>query len=315
MTAVAPRELASTAPPAPGCATVARTLGETPEGTATPMRSWVLIEHPEAWARDVADTVLRAAFPGDRLRGLAELRRRHGLRPLLIRRAGYRAGSPARRTVLVGGTQRRPALAGAGRDRRPAGAGRPRPGRGRRGARRPRDAGHRTGLRRLHPRQQGHVLRHPGPAGGQGAGRRRARAGLGDHPPRRRPVRRQRAGAARRLPLRARHRDLRPQAGRGRRRRPGAAGAAARPYVGGDAGAGRRDRGPPGHRAARAGRRRAGRRGRDRAGDRAGRREPPGRPARAAPLGVCGTSRCAGPSTPCGYSVDELVELPAAVPA
>jgi hypothetical protein len=27
------------------------------------------------------------------------------------------------------------------------------------------------------------------------------------------------------------------------------------------------------------------------------------------PLGVCGTSRCAGPSTPCGYSVDELVDL------
>jgi Sucrase/ferredoxin-like len=102
MTAVAPRELAPAAPPAPGCATVARTLGETPEGTATPMRSWVLIEHPEAWARDVADTVLRAAFPAGRLRELAELRRRHGLRPLLIRRAGYRAGSPARRTVLVG---------------------------------------------------------------------------------------------------------------------------------------------------------------------------------------------------------------------
>jgi len=28
------------------------------------------------------------------------------------------------------------------------------------------------------------------------------------------------------------------------------------------------------------------------------------------PLGVCGTSRCAGPTTPCGYSVEELVELP-----
>ena len=27
------------------------------------------------------------------------------------------------------------------------------------------------------------------------------------------------------------------------------------------------------------------------------------------PLGVCGTSRCAGPTTPCGYSVDELVDL------
>ena len=88
---------------APGCATVARTLGESPEGTATPMRSWLLIEHPEAWARDVADTVLARAFPPESRRELAELRRRHGLRPLLIRRVGYRARTPRRRTVLVGG--------------------------------------------------------------------------------------------------------------------------------------------------------------------------------------------------------------------
>ncbi|HEV7656884.1 MAG TPA: sucrase ferredoxin [Mycobacteriales bacterium] len=101
MTAVASRE-APTATPAPGCATVARTLGETPEGTATPMRSWVLIEHPEAWARDVADRVLAEALPGRRLRELGELRRRHGLRPLLVRRPGYRSGAPSRRTVLVG---------------------------------------------------------------------------------------------------------------------------------------------------------------------------------------------------------------------
>lgn len=101
MTASATVEKAAAAP-APGCATVARTLGETPEGTATPMRSWVLIEHPEAWTRDVADRVLRDALPAPRLRELAELRRRHGLRPLLVRRPGYRAGPPARRTVIVG---------------------------------------------------------------------------------------------------------------------------------------------------------------------------------------------------------------------
>lgn len=102
MTAVATFGEAPAVAPAPGCATVARTLGETPEGTATPMRSWVLIEHPEAWAKDVADRVLRDALPPPRQRELAELRRRHGLRPLLIRRPGYRAGPPARRTVLLG---------------------------------------------------------------------------------------------------------------------------------------------------------------------------------------------------------------------
>lgn len=100
MTAIAARDEEITA--APGCATVARALGEMPEGTATPMRSWILIEHPEAWARNVADTVLASALPPGRLRELAELRRRHGLRPLLIRRPGYRAGPPATRTVLVG---------------------------------------------------------------------------------------------------------------------------------------------------------------------------------------------------------------------
>ena len=103
MTAVASPPHPTALTPAPGCATVARTLGETPEGTATPMRSWLLIEHPAAWARDVADTVLAAALPGPRLRELAELRRRHGLRPLLVRRPGYRAGAPARHTVLLGG--------------------------------------------------------------------------------------------------------------------------------------------------------------------------------------------------------------------
>ena len=103
MTAVASPPPAMAVAPAHGCATVARTLGETPEGTATPMRSWLLIEHPEAWARDVADRVLARAMPRPRLRELAELRRRYGLRPLLVRRPGYRAGRPARRTVLVGG--------------------------------------------------------------------------------------------------------------------------------------------------------------------------------------------------------------------
>src|SRR5215207_8786746 len=88
--------------PAPGCATVARTLGESPEGTATPMRSWLLIEHPEAWSHDVADRVLRTALTPARLRELGELRRRHGLRPLLARRPGYRIGRRPGRTVLVG---------------------------------------------------------------------------------------------------------------------------------------------------------------------------------------------------------------------
>ena len=88
MTAASVATAPTTAAAAPGCATVARTLGESPEGTATPMRSWLLIEHAEAWSHDVADRVLRTAQPRGRQRELGELRRRHGLRPLLARRPG-----------------------------------------------------------------------------------------------------------------------------------------------------------------------------------------------------------------------------------
>lgn len=102
MTAAVQVEPTRAAAPTPGCATVARSLGETPEGTATPMRSWMLIEHPGAWSKDVADRLLRDALPQPRLRELGELRRRHGLRPLLVRRPGYRSGPPRTRTVLLG---------------------------------------------------------------------------------------------------------------------------------------------------------------------------------------------------------------------
>ena len=94
---------AEVAEPGDGCATVARALGESPEGTATPMRSWLLVEHPEAWSRDVADRVLAEVLPPARLRELAELRRRRALRPLLVRQPGFRVGPHAPRTILVGG--------------------------------------------------------------------------------------------------------------------------------------------------------------------------------------------------------------------
>jgi Sucrase/ferredoxin-like len=104
MTAAPVATTPATTRPAPGCATVARRLGESPEGTATPMRSWLLIEHPEAWSHDVADRILRTALAPARLRQLDELRRREGLRPLLARRPGFRTGLHRRRTVLVGST-------------------------------------------------------------------------------------------------------------------------------------------------------------------------------------------------------------------
>lgn len=94
------------APPTalPGCATVARMLGASPAGTAADMRSWLLIERPGPWPADALENVLDEAFPAERRELLENLRRSHGLRPLLIRRPGKHqrdTGCPC--TVYVGG--------------------------------------------------------------------------------------------------------------------------------------------------------------------------------------------------------------------
>jgi hypothetical protein len=89
----------------PGCAVVARLLGGSPSGTATFMRSWLLIEQPGPWPADALEQVLAKAFPPDRLALLDELRVTHGLRPLLIRKPGRHLREPhmTDRAVFVGG--------------------------------------------------------------------------------------------------------------------------------------------------------------------------------------------------------------------
>ncbi|KZB80653.1 sucrase ferredoxin [Amycolatopsis regifaucium] len=94
------------APPAalPGCATVARMLGASPAGTAADMRCWLLIEQPGPWTADALEKLLDEAFPAERRELLENLRRSHGLRPLLIRRPGKHQRDPERpRSVYVGG--------------------------------------------------------------------------------------------------------------------------------------------------------------------------------------------------------------------
>ncbi|WP_181775513.1 sucrase ferredoxin [Amycolatopsis pittospori] len=94
------------APPAalPGCATVARMLGASPAGTAADMRCWLLIEQPGPWPADALENILDEAFPAERRELLENLRRSHGLRPLLIRRPGKHQRDPDRpRVVYVGG--------------------------------------------------------------------------------------------------------------------------------------------------------------------------------------------------------------------
>lgn len=88
---------------APGCAVVARLLGANPSGTATFMRSWLMIEQPGPWPDDALEQVLDEAFPPDRLSVLDDLHLSEGLRPLLIRRPGRHVREPhQKRTVLVG---------------------------------------------------------------------------------------------------------------------------------------------------------------------------------------------------------------------
>ncbi|WP_218566137.1 sucrase ferredoxin [Vallicoccus soli] len=93
----------------PGCALAALRSGEPPAGTATPIRSWVALEHDGPWGRDVLARVLADVLePGPRARLLAA-QREAGLRPLLVRRPapeGRRVGPSGPPTVLVGSARR-----------------------------------------------------------------------------------------------------------------------------------------------------------------------------------------------------------------
>jgi len=89
----------------PGCADVFRRLGGDPTGTATQMRSWLLIEHDGPWPADVLTRVLKAALRPERRAELATLQGEAGLRPLLVRRVRRprRPGVDRPVTVLAGG--------------------------------------------------------------------------------------------------------------------------------------------------------------------------------------------------------------------
>src|SRR3712207_17795 len=76
----------------PSCAAVARSLGESPAGTASPIRSWLMIEQPGSWGRDVQQRVTAAALSPERRTLLGALWTSRGLRPLVIRKPGRHRG-------------------------------------------------------------------------------------------------------------------------------------------------------------------------------------------------------------------------------
>jgi hypothetical protein len=86
----------------PHCAVLARQLGERPTGTASRIRSVLLIEHTGTWPVDVRERLLTECFGSGAPERMDELHVRLGLRALVIRRPG-RQQAPSRFTVMVGG--------------------------------------------------------------------------------------------------------------------------------------------------------------------------------------------------------------------
>ena len=83
----------------PTCSGLARAAGVDPAGTASPIRSWLLLEHPGAWGEDARERAYRAALGDagwDRLREIWQVEQ---LRPLIARRPGRPDGRPATLTV------------------------------------------------------------------------------------------------------------------------------------------------------------------------------------------------------------------------
>lgn len=83
----------------PGCAALTRELGEPLAGTATAIRSWLLLEQRGPWSLTAREDVLRAALPPERHDQLTALAATKGLRPLLVRRPGRSRTGPL--TVLM----------------------------------------------------------------------------------------------------------------------------------------------------------------------------------------------------------------------
>jgi hypothetical protein len=86
----------------PHCAALARQLGERPTGTASRIKSVLLIEHTGPWPVDVRERLLTDAFGPGAPERMDELHVELGLRSLVIRKPGRNA-APSRPTVFAGG--------------------------------------------------------------------------------------------------------------------------------------------------------------------------------------------------------------------
>jgi hypothetical protein len=85
----------------PTCSALRRQLGVDTAGSPTPLRSWLLLEHPGAWSDTVRDEVFAAALPAGRHVLLQRLWHDEQLRPLLVRRPGRAGRVPVAEPVLL----------------------------------------------------------------------------------------------------------------------------------------------------------------------------------------------------------------------
>jgi len=93
-------------PSAPTCSALRRQLGIDTAGSASAIRSWLLLEHPGAWPETARDDAFAAALPPDRHALLQRLWSKEQLRPLVVRRPGRAGRRPAAdRALLVGSTR------------------------------------------------------------------------------------------------------------------------------------------------------------------------------------------------------------------
>lgn len=83
----------------PGCAPLSCALGEPVAGTASAIRSWLLLEHRGPWSKSARDDVFARVLPPARHAELQRVWDDEQLRPLLIRRPGRARPGPL--TVLM----------------------------------------------------------------------------------------------------------------------------------------------------------------------------------------------------------------------
>lgn len=84
----------------PTCSGLARAVGVDPAGTASTIRSWLLLEQPGAWGEHARERAYRAALGDAGWDRLREVWQAEQLRPLIARRAGRATGRPG--SLIVG---------------------------------------------------------------------------------------------------------------------------------------------------------------------------------------------------------------------